>query len=257
VDAFPAHEAREVAGQGMEARFANGQWLRLGSAVFCGIDMPERADAEVAPRVHLADQDGWIASFGLQEGLREDAKAAVSALRSLGIATCLLSGDREMAARQVGNAVGVDQVIAGASPEKKLAEVIAMQARARKLAMVGDGLNDGPVLARADTSFAVGHAAPLAQAQSDFVIQGGRVMDVVWSLQQARFTMRVVRQNLAWAASYNAVSVPLALVGWMPPWMAGLGMAGSSLLVVVNALRLAGRHSKPVVEIAEVARAAA
>jgi P-type Cu2+ transporter len=239
-----AHEMREEAGRGMEARLSDGRWLRLGSRAFCGIDLPEPIAAELTPRVHLADQDGWIASFDLQEGLRDDARVAVASLRAMGIDTCLLSGDRETAARQVGEAVGVDQVIAGASPEQKLAEVIAMQAKGRKLAMVGDGLNDGPVLARADTSFALGHAAPLAQAQSDFVIQGGQVMDVVWSLQQARFTMQVVRQNLWWAASYNAVSVPLALVGWMPPWMAGLGMAGSSLLVVLNALRLAGQSSK-------------
>jgi P-type Cu2+ transporter len=94
------------------------------------------------------------------------------------------------------------------------------------------------VLARADTSFALGHAAPLAQAQSDYVIQGGKVMDVVLTLRQARSTMRIVKQNLAWAAVYNLISVPLALVGWMPPWLAGLGMAGSSLLVIANALRL-------------------
>ena len=123
--------------------------------------------------------------------------------------------------------------------EQKLAQVKDMQAQGLRLAMVGDGLNDGPVLARADTSFALGQAAPLAQAQSDFVLQAGKVMDVVLTLQQAKFTMRIVRQNLVWAALYNLVSVPLALVGWMPPWLAGLGMAGSSLLVILNALRLA------------------
>jgi Cu2+-exporting ATPase len=139
----------------------------------------------------------------------------------------------------VGQAIGVDHVIAGATPERKLAEVIELQAKGVRIAMVGDGLNDGPVLARADTSFALGHAAPLAQAQSDYVIQGGQVMDVVRTLQQARATMRSVRQNLVWAGVYNAVSVPMALVGWMPPWLAGLGMAASSLLVIGNALRLA------------------
>ena len=111
--------------------------------------------------------------------------------------------------------------------------------------MVGDGLNDGPVLARADTSFALGHAAPLAQAQSDFVIQGGQVTDVVRTLWLARRTMQIVRQNLLWAALYNTVAIPLALVGWMPPWLAGLGMAGSSLLVILNALRLAANTPAP------------
>jgi Cu2+-exporting ATPase len=102
-------------------------------------------------------------------------------------------------------------------------------------------LNDGPVLARANTSFALGHAAPLAQAQSDYVIQGGQVMDVVLTLKQARSTLRIVRENLMWAALYNLVCVPLALLGFMPPWLAGLGMAGSSLLVVGNALRLTSK----------------
>jgi Cu2+-exporting ATPase len=174
--------------------------------------------------------------------LRADARQAVEALRGMGIQTWLLSGDRPAAAHLVAQAVGIDHVIAGASPEQKLAEVVALQSQGRRLAMVGDGLNDGPVLARADTSFALGHAAPLAQAQSDFVIQGGEVLEVVRTLVQARATLRIVKQNLVWAAVYNAVSVPMALVGWMPPWAAGLGMAASSLLVIGNAVRLSSNN---------------
>ena len=230
-------DLQELAGQGMQGRDAQGQTVRLGSATFCGLAQ-EAGDAP-AGRVHLADAQGWMASFDLQEGVREDAAEAIAALNSTGIRTWLLSGDRAEAAREVGAAVGVQAVVAGATPEQKLQQVETLQGRGRRLAMVGDGLNDGPVLARADTSFALGHAAPLAQAQSDFVLQGGKVMDVVLTLKQARFTMRIVRQNLVWAAVYNLVSVPLALVGWMPPWLAGLGMAGSSLLVILNALRLA------------------
>lgn len=227
----------EQAGQGLQGHRAGGGWLRLGSAVFCGAAPAGAQDA--TPRAYLADEQGWIATFELSEGLREDAAEAVARLRELGIQTWLLSGDRDAAARQVGGAVGVDHVIAGATPEQKLAEVVRLQSQGLRVAMVGDGLNDGPVLARADTSFALGHAAPLAQAQSDYVIQSGLVMDVVHTLQHARFTMRIVRQNLIWAAVYNAVAVPLALVGWMPPWLAGLGMAGSSFLVIANAMRLA------------------
>lgn len=238
---LPLNQVTEVAGQGLQGQQADGGWLRLGSAAFCGLEgVPVGADVD-APRVHLADQQGWLATFVLQEGLREDAAAAVKALRALGIQTRLLSGDREAAARQVGAQVGVDQVMAGATPEQKLAEVERLQQQGLRVAMVGDGLNDGPVLARADTSFALGHAAPLAQAQSDYVIQSGQVMDVVRTLQMARATMRTVRQNLLWAALYNAVAIPLALVGWMPPWLAGLGMAGSSLLVIGNALRLSSK----------------
>ncbi|MEX1167975.1 MAG: HAD-IC family P-type ATPase, partial [Hydrogenophaga sp.] len=229
---------REHAGLGMQAECVGGGWLKLGSAAFCGLVLNDDADA---PRAHLADASGWLATITLQEGVREDAAAAVSALRALGIRTWLLSGDRAAAAQRVGEVVGVDEVISGATPEQKLVEVTALQALGYRLAMVGDGLNDGPVLARADTSFALGHAAPLAQAQSDYVIQGGQVMEVVQTLGLARQTMRIVRQNLLWAASYNAVCVPLALLGYMPPWLAGLGMAGSSLLVIGNALRLTGQ----------------
>ncbi|TNF59380.1 MAG: cation-translocating P-type ATPase [Burkholderiales bacterium] len=229
---------REQAGQGMQARLEDGRTLRLGSAAFCGLSTPDAAAQDGAPRVWLADDSGWIATFELQEGLRQDALETVQALQAMGLQTWLLSGDREAAAQAVGQQLGMDAVIAGASPEHKLAEVMRLQGQGKRIAMVGDGLNDGPVLARADTSFALGHAAALAQAQSDYVIQGGRLMDVVSTLRQARRTMRVVRQNLAWAAAYNAVSVPMALVGWMPPWAAGLGMALSSLLVIGNALRL-------------------
>lgn len=238
VELAPLAGHTERAGHGMQALRPDGTWVRLGSAAFCGVE-PQRVTRDGAPVVYLGDADGWLASFVLQEGVRDDAAAAVSALREMGVRTWLLSGDHEAAARQVALAVGVDHLIAGASPEQKLAEITALQARGLKVAMVGDGLNDGPVLARADTSFALGQAAPLAQAQSDFIVQGGHVMDVVRTFTQARATLRTVRQNLIWAAAYNVLSVPLALAGFMPPWFAGLGMAASSLLVIANALRLA------------------
>ncbi len=241
-------EILELAGQGMQATWPDGRRLRLGSAAFCGVTQGAASAETGSPRAHLADEHGWIATFFLEEGLRADARQAVAALRDMGIQTWLLSGDRPAAAQQVAQSVGIDQVIAGASPEQKLVEVVVLQTRGLRLAMVGDGLNDGPVLARADTSFALGHAAPLAQAQSDFVVQGGEVMEVVRTLAQARATLRIVRQNLLWAAGYNAVSVPLAVIGWMPPWLAGLGMAASSLLVVGNAVRLSSGQHAPVAQ---------
>ncbi|MFP5323414.1 MAG: heavy metal translocating P-type ATPase [Gammaproteobacteria bacterium] len=237
----PTGEVTEQAGQGMAATFERHGHVRLGSAAWAGVVTVGTSDG---PRAYLSDEQGWLATFELEEQLREDAITAVSALRQQGIRTLLLSGDREGAARLVAGELGIDEVIAGATPEHKLAEVVRLQQNGRTLAMVGDGLNDGPVLARANTSFALGHAAALAQAQSDYVIQGGRLMDVVDTLQQARDTMRIVRQNLIWAAIYNAISIPLAMVGWMPPWLAGLGMAVSSFLVIGNASRLAGRPNR-------------
>jgi P-type Cu2+ transporter len=109
--------------------------------------------------------------------------------------------------------------------------------------MVGDGLNDAPVVARADVSFAFAQGAAITQSRADFILLSGRVADVALARDVARRAMRVLRQNLVWALAYNAVCVPLALLGWFPPWAAGLGMATSSLLVVLNALRIDARRA--------------
>jgi Cu2+-exporting ATPase len=140
---------------------------------------------------------------------------------------------------RVAAQTGITEARGGCSPQDKLAFLRDAQARGHAVAMVGDGLNDGPVLAGAHASFAFGRAVPLAQAQSDFVVLGDRLDRVASSLLLARRTLRVVRQNLWWSVAYNAVCVPLAVAGWLPAWLAGLGMAASSLFVVLNALRLA------------------
>lgn len=236
----PARDVREHAGQGVEGWIAGrpGQSprrLRLGSADFCGV--PARP-ADVA-QVHLADDAGWLATFDLDETLRAGALRAVDALRGLGLDLQVLSGDQDEAVQRLAQRAGISAAAGRQSPQDKLARVTRLQRAGHRVAMVGDGMNDGPVLARADISIAVGDAVPVAQARSDFIVQGGRLDGVAAVLRQARRTQRVVRQNLAWAAGYNAVCVPLAVAGLMPPWLAGLGMAASSLFVVLNAARLA------------------
>jgi Cu2+-exporting ATPase len=138
----------------------------------------------------------------------------------------------------VAKQLGIKEVQGDCTPQNKLERLQALQQQGRKVLMVGDGLNDGPVLARAHVSVALGQAVPLAQAQSDLVMPGGQLLMLPKMLAHARQTLRVVRQNLCWAAAYNAVCVPLALMGWLPAWLAGLGMALSSLLVIANAARL-------------------
>ena len=208
--------------------------LRLGSARFCGMEPSINDTLQVC----RADDSGWIARFDLDEVVRADAIAAVAAFRAAGVDVKMLSGDRAAAARRVAARVGITDVQGDCTPQEKLQRLQALQQRGHKVLMVGDGLNDGPVLASAHVSAAVGKAVPLAQAQADFVMPGGQLLTLPVMLMQAGRTMRVVRQNLWWAAGYNAVCVPLALAGWLPAWLAGLGMACSSLLVIGNAARL-------------------
>jgi Cu2+-exporting ATPase len=135
--------------------------------------------------------------------------------------------------------IGVADVLAGATPEAKLAAVTAAQAAGQRVAMVGDGINDAPVLARADVSLAMGQGALVSRSQADAVIASSQLGDLVRARRTAQRALRIVRQNFIWAGAYNAMCIPLALAGWLPPWAAGLGMALSSLIVVFNALRAA------------------
>jgi Cu2+-exporting ATPase len=241
LDALESLEAKyinELAGQGVQGVLQcsgpSDVMLRLGSAAFC--QAPPLTGH--ALQVSLADTSGWLASFELVEEVRPEASSVVHALKQMGLTLKVLSGDGQSAVTQVAQAVGIADAQGGCSPQHKLQAVQALQAGGHKVAMVGDGLNDGPVLAGADVSFALGQAVPLAQAQSDFVLMGGQIDVLVSTVLRSRRTLRIVRQNLWWSAAYNATCVPLALMGWLPAWAAGLGMALSSLLVVLNALRL-------------------
>lgn len=238
---------QEVAGSGLDvwvqarSNTALRRHLRLGSAAHCGV--PELAPHEPGQSVMLAEESqvGWLplAQFHLSEDLRPEAAQVIADLRRHGVSVQLLSGDRSAAVQTVAARLGIETAQGDCQPQDKLAALQAAQASGHKVAMVGDGLNDGPVLAGAHVSFAFGNAVPLAQSRADFVVLGDSLELVLQSLLLARRTLSVVRQNLSWAAAYNAISIPLALMGWMPAWLAGLGMALSSLLVVANAARLA------------------
>jgi Cu2+-exporting ATPase len=216
--------------------------VRLGSAEFCGIPQERRKSGSC---VYFSDASGWLATMELREELRPDAAQTVAQLRAAGVSVHILSGDAALAVQRVAEQAGIGNAVGDLQPEQKLAHLRALQAKGHRVAMVGDGLNDGPVIAGADVSFAFGNAAPLAQARADFVVQGDQLASVATVLLLSRRTLRVVRQNLWWALIYNLACVPLAVLGLLPAWLAGLGMAGSSLLVVLNALRLSHFAARP------------
>ncbi len=238
-------EVREAAGRGLQAVDADAVRWRLGSAPWVGVApaVAAASGADAAPagaaEVWLRAEDGRGARFLFDETVRDDAAAAVAALRALGLRLSLLSGDDADRSARLAHRLQLDAAIGRATPESKLGAVAAAQAAGERVGMVGDGVNDAPVLARADASFAMGQGALVARAQADVVLVANRPMDVARTVAVARRSMRLVRQNLVWAVVYNAACVPLAMAGWLPPWAAGLGMAGSSLAVVLNALRAA------------------
>jgi Cu2+-exporting ATPase len=236
-------QVEERPGHGLTGRDARGRTWRLGERHWACTITPLGAPAQAAPstatQTWLCADDGGCACFGFDEELRDGALEAMTTLREQGYQLTLLSGDSPQRALHLAQRLGLQAAIGGATPQAKLAEVAAAQQRGERVAMVGDGVNDAPVLARADVSLAMGQGALVARAQADAVLVGNRPMDIVQVLRVSRRTMRIVRQNLVWALVYNAACVPLALMGFLPPWAAGLGMAGSSVVVVLNALRAA------------------
>lgn len=224
-------DVREVAGHGVEARDAAGTWWRLGAPAWVG----ERPDPAARLAFGCGDCVLWL---DLAEAPRADAVEAVAALRAAGMRVRLLSGDQPAAVAQMAARLDIAHWRGGATPESKLAAVRDWQARGERVLMVGDGINDAPVLAAADVRIAMGQGAMLARNAADALLVSGRLMALPQALVLARKTRRVLRQNLAWAALYNLACVPLALAGLLPPLAAGIGMAASSLFVVLNAQRL-------------------
>jgi len=232
----------EEPGQGLEARSHDGGLWRLGSAAWVGGVGSQSADQA---RLWFGPAGHALLGWSFAEALRADARATVNAMHLQGLKAVLLSGDQAPRVEAIARQLGVDGWCAGLTPQGKLDEVATAQGRGCCVAMVGDGVNDAPVLARADVSFAMGQGAVMARSQADFVVLSGRLDAVVQAHQLARRCMRIVKQNTWWALGYNVAAVPLALAGMLPPWAAGLGMACSSLWVVANALRLSAGQSVP------------
>ncbi|WP_430387711.1 heavy metal translocating P-type ATPase [Dyella sp. 20L07] len=217
-------------GQGLSGRVDGLLW-RLGHGPFAA----NRIDDG---QLWLGDGTRAMARFLLQEHLRPDAKETMQALRKLGLRIHVASGDGEQAVRRLMQQLEVGEAHARQTSEDKLALVRGLQAQGRVVAMIGDGLNDAPVLAGADVSLAMGEGASLAQRAADMVLTAPSLLRIPAAVQLARRTQRIIRQNFAWAVGYNLLALPLAITGQVTPALAALGMALSSLIVTTNTLRL-------------------
>lgn len=238
------------AGSGIEGRVGDTLY-RLGRADYvlaiCSSAREMLNDKFIAATssVFLGDREGLLAEFVLNDVLREDARGTLQDLKALGIQPQIASGDRPEAVDEVARRLGHVPAAADLRAADKVALVRRLQAQGRLVAMVGDGINDAPVLAAANVSVAIGSGTDLAKVNADIVLLGNSLQPLRRGVEAARGCMRVIHQNIAWAVLYNAAAVPLAAAGWLQPWMAAIGMSGSSLLVSLNALRLLRGSNSP------------
>jgi Cu2+-exporting ATPase len=234
-DNVEIHPARGLSGT------VRGKSWRIGKKAFV---MPGQGEGQ-DDVIWLGDEHGWVARFQVQDALRDGAQDAVRELQASGIGTAILSGDAEAAVRDVAERLGIDEWSARQTPEMKLTRLQQLREEGGRVLMVGDGVNDAPVLAAADVSMTVKGGAELAHSTADMILTGESLGLLLRARRIATRTRQLIRQNLTWAVLYNTSVMPLAVSGILKPWMAALGMSLSSLLVVANAARLVreGRQS--------------
>jgi Cu2+-exporting ATPase len=235
-----AEKVQSEPGRGLDG-WVNGQHIRIGQPAFVsalsGRDIPAIA-AEQGQWLLLGDTQGPLAWLVLDDRLRSDAPALLDACRARGWQTLLLSGDSSPMVAQVAAELGIADARGGLTPADKLAVLQQLHAQGRRVLMLGDGVNDVPVLAGADISVAMGSATDLAKTSADAVLLSNSLTSLIHAFTLAQRTRRIIRENLAWACLYNGLILPFAALGWVTPLWAALGMSLSSLLVVLNALRL-------------------
>ncbi|MFO1189831.1 MAG: heavy metal translocating P-type ATPase metal-binding domain-containing protein [Alphaproteobacteria bacterium] len=237
---------REIAGGGLVIARPDGE-TRLGSRAFCGIDAPAggiEADGTAVdgPELWLVRPGHAPVHFRFRDTPRPDARAAVDALRGLGLRVEILSGDRASAVAAIAAQLGIGAWQAGVDPAAKQARLAALAEGGHRVLMVGDGLNDAPALAQAHVSISPASGADISQVAADAVFQGERLMPVVEAVTVARKAEHLIRENLGFALAYNLFTIPLAMLGYVTPLVAAIAMSSSSLIVIGNSLRLGRRR---------------
>jgi len=241
-DMYKAGDVKQITAAGVEGRIGD-QVYRLGTTEFVAELLTDFSESlELPDALHtwllLANEQMPLAWIALVDEVRPDATALIERLKTHGIAVELLSGDQSGAVAQLAQQLGIDDYVAGAKPSDKLSHLSQRQAAGDKVLMIGDGINDVPVLAGADVSVAMASASDLAQTRADSVLLNDRLEVIADALEIARRTKGIITQNLRFSLVYNLLALPLAAAGMIPPWLAAIGMTASSLIVVFNALRL-------------------
>jgi len=241
-----AAEVEVHAGRGVEGSIA-GHRLRIGSRSFAnelartvgaGAAGPETDDGSADSWVYLGDASGLLAAFRLTDPLRPEARDCVTGLAALGLPSEIVSGDQPGAVARIAERCGIAREAARLTPQGKLARLKELQGTGAVVVAVGDGINDAPLLRGADVAVAMGRGSALAQTSADLILVRESLDDLPHTVKLARRTQRVIRQNLSWAVTYNLAALPLAALGFVPPWLAAIGMSLSSIVVVLNAMRL-------------------
>jgi Cu2+-exporting ATPase len=237
---------QEIVGQGISAQ-RGGEEYRLGNFSFVA-ELSNRdpllTSKEVFTIVALGNTKELIALFFLKDALREDAIDLVSSLQKKGKQVIILSGDNSVLVDSIGAQLKVDQAIGQCSPDKKRDIVQSIQKSGGVVAMVGDGMNDGPVLSLSDVSIVMGNGAPISQATSDMILVSNRLKEIGAAFSFTTKAMRLIWQNILWALIYNVVAIPSAVMGILVPWHAAVGMSVSSMIVVLNSLRILSKKDK-------------
>jgi len=241
-DKYKAEAVKQVTAAGVEGRIG-GVGYRLGTAEFAAEFLPDsKTSLELPDALHtwllLVNEQIPLAWIALVDEVRPDAAILIQRLKARGIAVELLSGDQSGAVAQLAQQLGIDDYVAGAKPGDKLSHLNQRQAAGDKVLMIGDGINDVPVLAGADVSVAMASASDLAQTRADSVLLNDRLEVIADALEIAQRTKSIITQNLRFSLVYNLLALPLAAAGMIPPWLAAIGMTASSLIVIFNALRL-------------------
>ncbi len=245
-----AYEVITRRGQGLIGKI-RGEFYRIGTAEFCQEFCQESTAHYVPPPtehglwIGLCNQQQILMWFELIDEIKVNARRCVQAFQAAGLKVVMLSGDSSAYVAEVANQLGIEKWQAGASAEDKLKYIHKLQDAGEVVLMAGDGVNDAPVLAAANISVAVAEACQLAKSKADSLLLTENILRLFEAYQHALFTQRIIKQNLFWALLYNLTVLPIAAAGFLPPYLAALGMSCSSILVISNAQRLTRCKKSP------------